>query len=162
MSTKPLVVEPELREEIEAAINQFDLHTDLTEEELRMMGQSPTPEQIANFKPAQHIEEDKFETNTEPVASETDYNARYAYYLKCQSIVDLISFKEGWDSFGQLVLKPFLVEQKQANREYRGTNPNDAFALRLREQCAEDFITFIDAVIEDLKAVPKPVLKQQK
>lgn len=166
MSDKLLVLEAEKLDAIRSSVSQFDLEAPLTDEEVQMMGHTgsiPDREKDApqSFKPAQDIEEPGFVESTTQVASELDYNSQYAYYLKCQSVITLISFEEGWESFQQFVLKPFLNIQRQENKEYRGTNPNDAFALRLREQTAEDYLVFINAVIEDLKSVPKPVLKQQ-
>ena len=160
---KTLVLDLETSQEIFGSIDAFDMNAPLTEEEVRMMGQVVgKPQQTQSFVPAHDIEDDTFEENVEPVNSESDYNALYAYYLKCQSVVTLIDFAEGWEAFKELVLKPFVKLQKQENKEYRGTSPNMAFALRTREQAAEDFMEFITARIDVLKQVPKPVLKQQK
>lgn len=163
MSTaKPLVLEPEKLQAIRASVNQFDLNAPLTDDEILMMGQlAGKPQPVQSFTPAHDIEEDTFEENVQPVNSESDYNAQYAYYLKCQNVVTLVSFEDGWESFKQLVLNAFLREQKLANKDYRGTNPHRASALRLREQAAEDFVKFVSTQIQALREVPKPVLKQQ-
>lgn len=161
---KQLVVLDEVTEQaINATINVFDMNANLTEDELRMMGQVPDHQRTTNTLDAPHeIEEDKFAQNTNDVSSEADYNAEYAKYLKCQSVVTLVSFEDGWTAFQELILRPFLREQQRANKEYRGTDPFEGSALRIRQQTAEDLFVFIDAVIEDVKAFPKPVLKQQK
>lgn len=164
---QPVVIDQGTSEAISSSIETFDLNAPLTAHEIEMMGQviennrGRSEKSVTVKKHVKEIEDDEFEQNTAPADSELDYNAKYAYYLKCQNVVTLIDFSDGWESFQELVLKPFVKEQRKANKEYRGVDPNKAFTLRIREQTAEDLLKFIDAMIGSLKEVPKPVLNQK-
>lgn len=94
----------------------------------------------------------------EPSAAE-DYNSLYAHYLSCQALVALASFKEGWDAFEGL-LSRYVVERRRENSQYRGHDPNESMALRLKQQGAEDFRTFIRSSVNEAAAVKMPSLKK--
>ena len=166
MSATP-VVSREILEEIRSARDEFDINAPLSDDEREMLGEVvrtkyavDVAERAGVLGQLEDLEGDAFaKTETVAPGSESDYNALYAHYLKCQSITTMVAFKEGWDAFGELILMAYVRSKQKENREYRGEDPNKALALRLRQQEAEDFVKFIRAEVEAAAAVPKPTLK---
>jgi hypothetical protein len=153
-------------ENIHDSLALFDLNAPLTEEELTAAGMlvvlpGARPEQAAEGMPLlKDIEENDAEP-VDAVAAVIDgnsYNAQYARYLQCQALAALVAFDDGWRSFEEVVLKAYVSARKREDAEYRGSDPNTAFALRIKKQTAEDFVKFIHAVINEAVATPKPSL----
>lgn len=148
----------------------FDINRPLTEDELTLAGQllslpgtrEPRKRTVSLSQPPLLKDLDLLEEPEqagEPTAIE-DYNAVYSHYLGCQALVALASFKEGWEALEKQVFEKYVRERRLANAQYRGHDPNESFALRLKQQAAEDFLVFIRASVNEAAAVQKPVLKQ--
>jgi hypothetical protein len=153
----------ELMESVLESRDQFDLSKGLTPQELATFGmlvESPeATRETVNVPVLKDLEDLEDPTkDSVPVASGNDYNAQYAHYLRCQSLLSLVSFEEGWKSFENLVLKAYVYARRREDAEYRGSDPNKALALRIRKQESEDFVKFIRAMIVEAVNVPKPVL----
>ena len=151
------------------AQEKFDLNAPLTDEELVAAGMlAVLPSKLtqeASGPVLKDLDDLDDVAPTDAVADFIDgdsYNGRYAHYLKCQALAALVAFDEGWSSFEELILKPYVRERKRENAEYRGEDPNKAFSLRLRQQAAEDFVRFIRYMINEAVATPKPALEVKK
>lgn len=161
-ASNPLAISPAELADIRGSLDSFDMEAPLNEEEQRMLGHLTASKTKQPASAAvQDIEEDAFVEEVIPAESQQDYNAQYENYIQAQNIVTLASFKDGWEAFQELILKAFLRKCHRENKEYRGTDPNAAFAHRLREQTAEDFYSYINLMVAEAKLVPKPVLQQK-
>ncbi|MHB8501501.1 MAG: hypothetical protein ACYDHE_11225 [Candidatus Acidiferrales bacterium] len=167
MSTAKVVMDQKVLEEINAARESFDLLSPLTEAELEQVGMLGTlPGVVERVETAQEMPllreiEDTEEPATDAVEAFVDrngYNAQYTHYMKCQALAALVAFTEGWSAFEEMALKRYLIQVKRENDEYRGTDPNKAFSLRIRQQAVEDFTKFIRAVMNEAITTPKPAL----
>lgn len=160
-------VDATLYAKIAQAQVDFDLNAPLTDQELILAGLVPltaTKEKPAIdapiFKDLEDLEDVAPVDAVADFIDGNDYNKRYAHYLKCQALVALAAFEEGWQSLEELVLKPYVLARKRENAEYHGDDPHKAFSLRLRQQAAEDFMQFIRMMVAEAAATPKPVLKK--
>ena len=154
------------------ANQDFDLNAPLTEEELIQTGMvtvlpsRPSPAASESTTPVlKDLDEMEDDSPVDAVADFIDgssYNGRYQHYSKCQAIAALVAFEEGWESFEELILKPYVQERKRENKEYRGEDPNKAFSLRLKQQAAEDFVRAIRIGINEAVTTPKPALEAKK
>jgi hypothetical protein len=173
MSTAAKVLrerEEELNQEISSSINKFDMGAPLTEAELEYAGMTgvlpalqPKPILQASEMPLLREIEDAEEPvisvdAVEALSDRYGYNAQYVHYMKCQAIVALAGFAEGWEAFEELALKTFVRNAKRDDEEYRGDDPHKAFSLRVKRQSAEDFFKFIRRVVNEAAATGKPVL----
>jgi hypothetical protein len=152
--------------EILASVDQFDLNAPLTAEEVEQAGMllvlpgAGKERAPAGVPTLQDINEVADDGQADAVTSGGDYNLQYLHYLRCQAVTALTTFDEGWKALEELALKAFVRRCKVENDEYRGSDPNKAFSLRLRQQTAEDFLRFIRAVVVEAAATPKPSLKK--
>jgi hypothetical protein len=160
--------EAAINQEIDGSVDAFDLRSPLTEDELVYAGllgvlpgleakraQAPAPEMPL----LQEIEDvDPLPVDAvEALADRGSYNEQYVHYMKCQALAALVAFTEGWSALED-VLKFYVRQAKRENEEYRGTDPNKAFSLRVKQQTAEDFLKFIRRSINEAVVTPKPVL----
>lgn len=154
-------------EDIDRSFSNFDLNAPLTDEELKKSGMVlslPSVKQATSG--GMPLLQDIEDTNDEPVdavavVTEVEaYNQQYAHYLRCQSLAALVSFAEGWKSFEDLALKAFVQRCRRDDEEYKGDDPNRSFKLRIRKQTAEDFVKFIQGVVNESIMTPKPSLKK--
>ncbi len=172
MSTAARVLlerEQELERQIEASKGTFDLTAPLTDEELARAGMlsslpgSPTARVNLNqaemplLQEIEDVEEPPVDA-IEGLTDRQDYNVQYVRYMRCQAIVALASFTEGWSAFEELALKAFVKQAKFNDEQYRGEDPHKAFSLRVRRQAAEDFFRFIRQVVAEAQATAKPSL----
>jgi len=153
-------------DDILEANQNFDLNTPLTAAELVQAGMlhvllADRPQESGNpvLKDLDEVEDAAPVDAVAEFINSDSYNARYAYYLKCQAIAALVAFDEGWKGFEELILKPYVQARKRENAEYRGDDPNKVFSLRVRQQAAEDFIRFIRVMLNEAIATPKPALE---
>jgi|SRR6267142_1607416 len=155
---------------INDSLEQFDLNSPLTEEELRVAGMltvlpSMRRDSIEATPVLQDIEDPGDDTSVDVVASfvnRDDYNAQYAHYMRCQALAALVAFTDGWKSFEEMVLKTYVSARRLENSGYKGDDPNKAFSLRIREQTAEDFMRFIKVMINEAITTPKPTLAAKR
>jgi hypothetical protein len=160
--------EREIDESVSSSADTFDLRAPLTEDELvyaGLLGVLPafTPKLVTPVEeiPLLRDIEDSEEPVVDAIEALTDrgsYNQQYAHYMRCQALVALAAFTEGWSVFETMALKSFVTRARRSNEEYRGSDPNKAFELRIKQQTAEDFIKFIRAVVNEAIATPKPAL----
>ena len=155
---------PEIDEILDSR-RSFDLNAPLTPEEQAMIGQATSPAgktQDASFR-VREIEEGIPEASAEPeaeITSNSEYNERYMYYSRCQALLALVAFDEGWKAF-QEVLTGYVNKQRRANAEYRGDDRDRVFSLRLRQIAAEDFLAYINGAIAEAAQVQRPVLEER-
>jgi hypothetical protein len=164
--------ERELAIEDEIASSQavFDIGAPLTDRDLAQAGMllnlpgggSAEPkEALRNTMPLLQEIEDVDEAPIDAIEGLTDrnsYNLQYVRYMKCQAIMALAAFEEGWSAFEELALKAYVKKAKFEDEQYRGDDPNKAFSLRVKRQAAEDFFRFIKGVVAESAATPKPTL----
>jgi hypothetical protein len=157
-----------LQGEIDASMESFDIGAPLTAKELEyagMLGVLPAvqPKQVSSVTemPLLREIEDVEDPETDAVAAladRNDYNVQYVRYMRCQALAALAAFTEGWSALEEMALKDFVRNVKRENDEYRGTDPNKSFSLRIRQQTAEDFLRFIRQVVNEAIMTPKPAL----
>lgn len=158
--------ESEIDNEVDKSLHSFDLTAPLTEEELVYSGMSGVlpggDKALANHEremPLLQEIEDNEEAQVDAVETFTDrnsYNVQYVRYMKCQAILALAAFTEGWSAFEELALKAYVKQAKLTDEQYRGDDPHKAFSLRVKRQAAEDFFKFVKGVIAEAAATPKP------
>jgi hypothetical protein len=159
--------EEEISQGIDSSMGAFDLTAGLTNQELEyagMLGVLPAlgpkaVESAPKMPLLQEIEDvDTPQADAvEALADRGSYNQQYIHYMKCQALAALVAFTEGWSALDD-VLKFYVRQVKRENEEYRGTDPNKAFALRVKQQTAEEFLKFIRRSINEAVVTPKPVL----
>lgn len=159
--------------DIKQSISDFDLNSPLTKKEITEAGlllalpvqldeEARRPEsEVPLLKDIEEIEPESFDA-VQAFTDNNGYNQQYVHYLRCQSLVALTSFEEGWKSFEEMVLKEFVRRCKRDNGDYRGDDPNRAFSLRVRQQTAEDFLKFIRGMVSEAAATPKPSLAKKQ
>lgn len=143
----------------------FDLNAPLSDSEKLLAGllsdSQPAQQSVAQVK-IKDIEEDELQNPPEKgVLTQTDdeYNQAYAHWTRCQAVVALRKFDEGWKAFDELILRAYVRARKAENKAYAGEDRDRSFALRLRERAAEDFYRFILQQVEEAEQVPRPASK---
>jgi len=169
--SKKLVMTPGDRAALRSSVANLDINAPLTPEEYAMMGQAleqwgddaPSANKLPDVAVKLHdFDEDTFApTGVQPVAdTNKDYNQLYAHYLKCQSLVTIMAFEEGWKNFKEMVLYAYVKMKIRESKEYTGDNRDKLSNLAIRLRTAEDFVRFIETSMAEATAVQKPVLKQ--
>ena len=148
MSTAARVLlerEQELERKIQESKGTFDLTAPLTDEELARAGMlsslpgSPAARvnhlnqaEMPLLQEIEDVEEPPVDA-IEGLTDRQDYNVQYVRYMRCQAIVALASFTEGWSAFEELALKAFVRQAKfndeqkpkdQAERSHRAIGRN--------------------------------------
>ena len=162
MATPTQKITAEDLENIRKSRDQFDLSAELTPVERQMLGEivrESTDERVLD-EPVRikDIEEDDFTAIdvVDLVMNNREYNERYAYYVRCQTLATLVAFEDGWNNFQDMVLKAYVRMRRMENKEYRGDDRDKAHALRLKQQAAEDFVSFINSSMQEARNYPKP------
>jgi hypothetical protein len=159
--------EIELEKDINGSRQSFDLAAPLTADELKHAGllgvlpglkaEPPAAQEMPLLRDIEDTEE-PVEDAVEAIGDRNSYNAQYIRYMKCQAIMSLVAFEEGWSAFEEMALKSFVQQAKREDEEYHGDDPNKSFKLRVRQQTARDFLRHIKAVVVEAAAFPKPKL----
>lgn len=150
----------ETNQAVEHSANQFDMGAGLTDGEKALVGLLREAENSKSVSPVtvKDLEEDMFSSQEEviPSSGNDDYNRQYAYWTRCQSLLALKEYEEGWTAFEELVLAPYVQLRQRENAAYSGSDRDEVFALRLRQREAEDFLKHIRSCFEEAAAVCKP------
>lgn len=154
-------------DDIRASYDTFDLAAPLTPEELVAAGALKWQAQLgaaasgAQPIPLQTIEDVNEGDASANVTSVEEYNERYVYWNRCQALVALTKFEEGWTAFCELVLAPFIMTLRSRDDAYDGADPNEVMRLRTRVRCAEEFERWIKVCMEQAATEPKPRLPKE-
>lgn len=150
----------ETNQAVERSVGQFDLGAELTEGEKALVGLLREAENDKSVSPVtvKDLEEDMFspQEDVKPTAGNDEYNQQYVYWTRCQALLALKGYEEGWAVFEELVLNPYVQLRRRENAGYTGNDRDEAFALRLRQREAEDFLKHIHSCFEEAAAVRKP------
>lgn len=163
-----------VRESFEA----FDLDTPLSADEQVAAGVLKWQARLGAAGAGAQIPLQTIDDDPSPAADESadvvsvdEYNERYVYWNRCQALVALTKFEEGWTAFCELVLGPYVAKLALTNKNYKpftdingvfhNTDSDVAMILRTRADCAEEFVEFIKGSMEQAAAEPKPRLSQE-